>query len=140
MNFICKKLLFKIFLRKLKCNPQSRIFIKHSHRLSPARLLCPWNFPGKNIGAGCHSLLQGIFQTQGSNLGLLHCRKILYHLRPLGSALVKHRSIKRLVSIVLKNSYNLIKKTNLFLKWIKYLNRELNQDIAMVNKNTNQHD
>ena len=28
----------------------------------------------------CHSLLQGIFPTQGSNLGLLHCREILYHL------------------------------------------------------------
>ena len=29
---------------------------------------------------GCHALLQGIFPTQGSNLGLLHCRQILYHL------------------------------------------------------------
>ena len=29
---------------------------------------------------GCHSLLQGIFLTQGSNLGLLHCRQILYNL------------------------------------------------------------
>ena len=29
---------------------------------------------------GCHSLLQGIFLNQGSNLGLLHCRQILYHL------------------------------------------------------------
>ena len=28
----------------------------------------------------CHSLLQEIFLTQGSNLGLLHCRQILYHL------------------------------------------------------------
>ena len=36
--------------------------------------------PGKNTGVGSHSLLQGIFQTQGSNLGLLHCRKILYWL------------------------------------------------------------
>ena len=27
-----------------------------------------------------YSFLQGIFQTQGSNLGLLHCRQILYHL------------------------------------------------------------
>ena len=27
-----------------------------------------------------HSLLQRIFLTQGSNLGLLHCRQILYHL------------------------------------------------------------
>ena len=36
--------------------------------------------PDKNTGVGCHSLLQGIILTQGSNLGLLHCRQILYHL------------------------------------------------------------
>ena len=42
------------------------------------RLLCPWNSSGKNTGASSHSLLQGIFPTQGSNLGLLHCRQILY--------------------------------------------------------------
>ena len=41
--------------------------------------------PGKNTGVGCHSLLQGIFLTQGSNPGLLHCRKILYHLKHQGS-------------------------------------------------------
>ena len=36
-----------------------------------ARLLHPWDFPGKNTGEGC--LLQGIsLPTQGSNLGLLH--------------------------------------------------------------------
>ena len=33
----------------------------------------------------CHSLLQGIFPTQGSNPGLLHCRQILYHLSYQGS-------------------------------------------------------
>ena len=33
------------------------------HGLQPARLLCPWNFPGKNIGVGCHFLPQGIFLT-----------------------------------------------------------------------------
>ena len=38
------------------------------------------NSPGKNTGVGCHSLLQGIFPTRGSNPGLLHCRRILYHL------------------------------------------------------------
>ena len=38
------------------------------------RLLCPWNFPGKNTGVSCYFLLQGIFLTQGSNLGLLYCR------------------------------------------------------------------
>ena len=36
--------------------------------------------PGKNTRVGCHSLLQGIFPNQGLNLGLLHCRQILYHL------------------------------------------------------------
>ena len=39
---------------------------------SPARLLCPWDFPDKNTGASCHFLLQGIFPTQGSNPSLLH--------------------------------------------------------------------
>ena len=46
----------------------------------PARLFRPWDFPGKNTGVGCHFLLQGIFPTQGSNLGLLHCRQTLHHL------------------------------------------------------------
>ena len=40
--------------------------------------LGPWDFPGKNTGVGCHVLLQGIFPTQGLNLGLLHCRQMLY--------------------------------------------------------------
>ena len=42
--------------------------------LQPARLLCPWDSPGKNTGVGHHALLQGIFPTQGSNsrLSLLH--------------------------------------------------------------------
>ena len=38
---------------------------------APTRLLCPWDFPGKNAGVCCHFLLQGIFPTQGSNPGLL---------------------------------------------------------------------
>ena len=41
------------------------------HGLQPTRLLCPWDFPGKNAGAGCHFLLQGIFPTQGLNLHFL---------------------------------------------------------------------
>ena len=39
-----------------------------THRLQPVRLL--WDSPDKNIGVGCHLLLQGIFLTQGSNPGL----------------------------------------------------------------------
>ena len=54
-----------------------------SHGLYPARLLCPWGFPGKDIGVGCHSLLQEVFPTQGLNPGVLLCRQILYHLSHL---------------------------------------------------------
>ena len=48
-------------------------------------LHCPWNSPGKNTGVGSHSLLQGLFLTQGSTLDLLHCRQILFHLSHQGS-------------------------------------------------------
>ena len=48
-----------------------------SHGLQPSRLLCPWDSPGKNTGAGCHFLLQRIFPTQGLNPGLLLCRHSL---------------------------------------------------------------
>ena len=49
--------------------------------LWPPRFLYPRDFSGKNIGVGCHTLLQGIFLSQGvhPHLQLLHCRWILYH-------------------------------------------------------------
>ena len=47
-----------------------------------------WNSPGKNTGVGSYSHLQGIFPTQGSNLGLLSCRQILYHLSHQGSPII----------------------------------------------------
>ena len=56
------------------------------HRLQPTRLLCPWDSPGKSTGEGCHALLQGIFPTQGSNPGLLHCRWAPHHLSHQGTA------------------------------------------------------
>ena len=51
---------------------QSCLTLWQPHGLQPTRLLCPWDFPGKNTGVGCHFLLQGIFPTQGSNPSLLH--------------------------------------------------------------------
>ena len=64
--------------------------------LSGVRLsLTPWTvacqaslsmeFSRQNTGVGCHSLLQGIVLTQGLNLGLLHCKQILYCLSHHGS-------------------------------------------------------
>ena len=54
------------------------------HKLWLAKLFCPWDFPVENTGVGSYSL-QGIFPTQGSNPGLLHCRQILYCLSQQGS-------------------------------------------------------
>ena len=45
----------------------------------------PWDSPGKNTAVGSHSLLQEIFPTQGSDLGVLHSRQILYCLSNQGS-------------------------------------------------------
>ena len=55
------------------------------HRLWPTTFLPPWEFPGKSTAVGFHFLLQRIFPTQGSKLGLPHCRQILYHLSHQGS-------------------------------------------------------
>ena len=56
----------------------------NSIRLYSAMLLCPWDFPGKNTGVGWCFLLQRLFLTQGLNLDLLHCRRILYQLSHQG--------------------------------------------------------
>ena len=56
----------------------SRVRLIVTHGLQAALLLYSWNSPGKNTGVGCRSLLQGIFLTQGWNLGLLYCRQMLY--------------------------------------------------------------
>ena len=56
-------------------------------QLQSSRFLRPWDSPGNNPGVCCHSLLQEIFPTQGSNSGLLHCRQILHLLSPPGKPL-----------------------------------------------------
>ena len=66
------------------------------HGLQPTRLLRPWDFPGNSTGVGCHFLLQGIFPTQGSNPGLLHCRQMLYPLSHQGSLQYKTNQMLRL--------------------------------------------
>ena len=66
--------------------------------LQPTRLFCPWDFPSKNTGVGCHFLLQGIFWIQGSNLHLLclpHSREILHPRSHQGSPIGRrHRNVK----------------------------------------------
>ena len=67
--------------------------------LQPARLLRPWNSPGKNTGVGSHSLLQGLFQTQELNQDLVDRRQILYQLSYQGSPICPRRKLKFKVNL-----------------------------------------
>ena len=60
---------------------QSCLILLRPHGLQATRLLCPWYSPGKNMGVGCRSLLQGIFPPQGMNWRLLR----LLHLQMCSS-------------------------------------------------------
>ena len=44
---------------KWSCSVMSDCY--RPHGLQPTRLLCPWDFPGKSTGVGCHCLLQGVY-------------------------------------------------------------------------------
>ena len=67
--------------------------------VQPTRLLWSWNSSDKNIGEGCHFLLQGIILTQGSYPSLLHCRWILYCRSDQGSRLSQgNYKLKRLLT------------------------------------------
>ena len=68
-TFIFYSAICQLCVCVLSCSVVSKSM--QPHGLQPARLLCPWNFPGKNTGVDCHFLLQGIFLTQGSNPCLL---------------------------------------------------------------------
>ena len=67
-------------IKKWNCQELSHVWLFVTPWTVACQLLCPGNSPGNNTVVSSHSLLQRIFLTQGSNLGLLHCRQILYHL------------------------------------------------------------
>ena len=73
---------FRPFSEYDQCETESHSVV--SNFLQPRGLYSPWNSLGQNTGVGILSLLQGIFPTQGSNSGLLHCRQILYQLSQSG--------------------------------------------------------
>ena len=51
----------------------SRVWLLWPRRLQPTSLLCPWGFPCKNTGVGCHFPLQGIFPAQPRHRTLISC-------------------------------------------------------------------
>ena len=55
------------------------------HGLWPTRLLCPWGFSRQKYWSGLPCPLPGDLPDPGSDSGLLHCKRILYHLNHQGS-------------------------------------------------------
>ena len=80
VNFLKAKIIFYLLYPQTTCESESESHLVVSSSLRPHGLYNQWNPPGQNTGLGSHSLLQGIFPTQGLNPGLLHCRQILYQL------------------------------------------------------------
>ena len=71
-------LLLLEFYSSTLCMPACWVIsvVSHSVRpygLQPARLLCPWDSPGKNTEVGCCALFPGILLTQGSNPADVSC-------------------------------------------------------------------
>ena len=81
-----------------------------------ARLLCPWDSPGKNTGVDCHFLFQGILLNWGLNPGLLHFRQTLYQLNYTGSPLGKKNSC----FTILSDSFATNIKGSFFLILLRY--------------------
>ena len=73
------------YWKKVKVTHPFRLRVQLHVRPFSTPWTSPWNSPGQNTGVGSLSHLQGIFPTQRLNLGLLHCRQILYQLSHKGS-------------------------------------------------------
>ena len=76
----------------------------------PHQVLCPQNFPGKNIGVCSHSFLKGLFLTQGSNPGLPHCRQILYHMNHQRTLTLVYTDVKLLKRILANQIEDTLKR------------------------------
>ena len=93
------------------------------------------NFPGKNTGVACHFLLLGIFPPQGSNPGLLHCRRIpgwlIYQGSPCSRAWLCLRSVAY-GDVLRLRSLGPVKPTRFC--WISFDGPSLNQTSILWEK------
>ena len=73
-NMVCLYIIcIHIYVNTMgSCYLFAKLCLTLCHGLQPTRLLCPWDFPGRNTGVGCYFLLQGIVPSQTLNLCLLH--------------------------------------------------------------------
>ena len=110
-QIICKINIKNVWKWKLILNVSESSVVPNS--LQPDGLYSSWNSPGQNIGVGSLSLFQGIFLTQESNQGLLHCRWILYQLSYEGSSNMYAKDML----IHGKHCFKVISKGDLFFIW-----------------------
>ena len=98
---------FTSFARPCCCYlvTKSCLTLLRPHELQPARLLYPWDFPGKNTGMGCHVLLQGIFPTRRLNLYLPHWQADSLPLSHQESPLLGHTQFFKIANNALINIY-----------------------------------
>ena len=86
---------------RLLCDSYGLVAHQASLSVRFPRLLCPWDFPGKNTGVGCYFLLQGIFWTWGLNLQFLRWQVDSLPLNHLGSPM----SIARVSNFSLDDAF-----------------------------------
>ena len=72
--------------------------------------------PGQKTGVGSQSLLQGIFPTQGSNPGLPHCRRILYHLSHQGISIYESQVISSIQFLRMWEEEGEVSKCRIFIR------------------------
>ena len=75
----------QLFFASMSLLSESEICSVVPNSFQPHGLYSPWNSPGQNTEVDSCSFLKGIFPTQGSNPGFLHCRRILYCLSHQGN-------------------------------------------------------
>ena len=103
--------------------------------LGPHGLCTSWNSLGQNTTVGSLSFLQGIFPTQGSNPGLLHCRQILYHLSYKGN--LRYQGIRdtkgafhaKMGTIKNRNCTELTEAEDIKKRWQEYTEELYKKDL-----------
>ena len=85
-----------------------------SDSLQPQGLYSSWHSPGQNTGMESHSLFQGIFPIQGSNLGLSHCRWIFYQLSHKGSPRIGILNLNHFIKLLRRSKICMSKFINIW--------------------------
>ena len=110
-SFCCQSLVYGFYSWMMFVHVCAQSVVSNSlqpHGLQPARLLGPWNFPGKSTGAGYYFFLQGIFLTQELNVSLLHWQTDSIPQSLLGS--ISWVKIMKCILTICPTQYQVIEK------------------------------